>query len=345
MNMKPILAIGLAGFATISTAANAGEFNDDRFYVAPFGTFVKPGGDRDLKEGWGAGVGIGKIINEYFNVELRGFWQGVDGEHGGRADLTGGGVDLQYFLMRDTFSPYTVIGVGGMNTSAGGRSAASVFGEAGVGATYELHDNFLLRADVRYRYNYEGNAGVWVDHDDFHDLVVNAGFVVPFGDKPKSAELEPVAAAPQPECSTRDSDGDGISDCDDKCPNTLKGTKVDETGCPIRIELRGVNFKVDSAELTASAKVILDGVAAQLAAYPIKKDIEVQGHTSSEASAAHNMRLSVRRSQSVADYLRRKGVTNTLHTKGYGEDYPIADNTTEAGREKNRRVELIWMGD
>lgn len=350
MNINPFFkAITLAGLAAVTMAANAEEFNDDRFYVAPFGTFIQPGGDRDAKGGWGGGLGIGKIINEYFNVELRGFWQGLDGKNGGRADLTGGGVDLQYYFMRDTFSPYAVIGVGGMNTSVHipgySKSGASVFGEAGVGATYELHDNFLLRADVRYRYNYEGNGGPWPNEDDFHDLVVNAGFVIPFGDKPTPTKVEPVAAAPKPECSTRDTDNDGVSDCEDKCPNTLKGTKVDETGCPIRIELKGVNFKVDSAELTANAKAILDGVAAQLAAYPIKKDIEVQGHTSSEASAAHNMKLSVRRSQSVADYLKRKGVTNTLHAKGYGEDYPVADNTTEAGREKNRRVELIWIGD
>ncbi|QSA96879.1 OmpA family protein [Methylococcus sp. EFPC2] len=341
-------AFALASLATVALAAQADGTYDDRYYIAPFGTFVKPGGDRELKEGWGAGLGVGRAINEYFNVELRGFWQGLDGEHrGGRADLTGGGVDLQYYLQRDTFSPYTVIGLGGLNTSANGKSGASFFGEAGVGASYELLDNLQLRADVRYRYNNEGNSGVLPNGNEFHDLVVNAGFVIPFGDKPAPTRIEPVAAAPapKPECSTRDSDHDGVSDCEDKCPNTLKGAKVDETGCPIRIELKGVNFHVDSAELTPTAKSILDDVAAQLAAYPIKKDIEVQGHTSSEASAAHNLKLSVRRSQSVADYLKRKGVTNTLHAKGYGEDYPIADNSTEAGREKNRRVELIWIGD
>jgi len=345
MNKVTLQALGLAGLIAASGSLYADEQFDDRFYLAPFGTFVKPGGDRDLKEGWGAGLGIGRAINEYFNVEVRGFWQGFDGHHGGRADLTGGGVDLQYYFMRDTFSPYAVLGVGGMNTSAGGRSAASVFGEAGLGAAYELADHFQLRADVRYRYNYEGNGGVWPHEDDFHDLVVNAGFVIPLGDKPTSNAVEPVAAAPQAECSTRDSDNDGVSDCDDKCPNTLKGAKVDDTGCPIRIELKGVNFHYNSADLTPSSMAILDDVATQLSAYPVKKDIEVQGHTSSEGSSAYNLKLSVKRSQSVASYLKRKGVSNTLHAKGYGEDYPVADNSTEAGRAKNRRVELVWIGD
>jgi OOP family OmpA-OmpF porin len=347
-----------AGFAamTATTAVQAeenygddsygrddGSVVDDRWYVAPFGTYFNPGGDRDAKDDWGAGLGIGKMINEYFNVEVRGFWQHLNGRRI-EGDLTGGSVDVQYYLMRGTFSPYTVIGVGGMNTSAGGRSSASVLGEAGIGATYELHDNFLLRGDVRYRYSYEGNGGVYRNHDDFHDMVVNVGFVVPFGPKPQPLAVAPTPA-PVDDCSIRDTDRDGINDCDDKCPGTMRGAKVDDQGCPIRIELRGVNFLYNSAELTENAKNILDTVADQLSAVPEQRDIEVAGHASSEGSNAYNLKLSQRRSQSVADYLKLKGVTNRLYPKGYGEEYPIADNDTEAGREKNRRVELVWMGD
>ena len=340
MMKKHLWVLGLSSLATV---AMAGDFQDDRFYVAPFGTFYHPGGDRDAKDEWGAGAGIGKIINEYFNVEVRGFWQHLNGR-GYNGDHTGGTVDLQYYLMRDTFSPYTVIGLGGMNTSAGGKSGASFIGEVGVGATYELADNFLLRGDVRYRYNNEGKSGVMPNGEEFHDMLVNVGFVVPFGDKPTSSKVE-TAAAPVDECAGRDTDHDGVNDCDDKCPGTAKGIKVDVQGCPIRIELKGVNFKYDSAELTESAKGILDGVAEDLMGFPEKRDIEVQGHTSSEGTNAYNLRLSQRRSASVADYLKRRGVTNKLHPKGYGEDYPVADNSTEAGKSKNRRVELIWIGD
>lgn len=346
MKMKHLLVIGLASLAVTASAVQADdEFLDDRWYAAPFGTFVQPSGNRDIHNGWGGGLGIGKIINEYFNVEVRGFWQGLDGKHGGNYDFTGGSVDVQYHFMRDAFSPYAVIGVGGMNTSGAGKSAASVLGEIGLGATYEVADNFLLRADVRYRNNYEGGGGVWRSENDFNDMVVNAGFVIPFGDKPQAAPAPVAAAAPVDECSTRDTDRDGVNDCDDKCPGTMARTKVDSQGCPIRIELKGVNFKYDSAELTMAAKGILDGVAGQLMSFPQKKDIEVQGHTSSEGTNAYNMKLSIRRSQSVADYLKSAGVKNKLYPKGYGEDYPVADNSTEAGKSKNRRVELIWMGE
>jgi len=324
-------------------------------------------------------MAIGKIINESFNVEIKGFWQQFNGRPNSllgpnqdnaryNADFTGGTVDLQYYFFRDAFSPYVVAGVGGMNTSLrfpgntpnfvgafpgngslpGGSTTSFIF-ETGVGATYELLDNFLLRADVRYRLDTApsnaSSGSIYGNRNPsvFNDLLVNVGFVVPFGDKPVRAA--PVAAPVVADCSTRDSDHDGVNDCDDKCPGTAKGTKVDEYGCPIRIELKGVNFKYDSAELTETAKSILNKTAGDLSVYPLKKTIEVRGHASSEGSDEYNLRLSQRRSQSVANYLKAQGVANKLVAKGYGEAYPIADNATEAGREKNRRVELVWIGE
>ncbi len=372
MSKRHFFALAFTGLAAFTTAQAADEFLDDRFYAAPFGTYLHGGGDRNGFDGWGGGLAIGKIINEYFNVEVRGFWQEYKGRPNGKlgfaqdlgrynADLTGGTIDLQYFFFRDAFSPYAVVGVGGMNTSArwpspgiANFSTASFIFEAGVGGTYEVTDNFLLRADVRYRLDTLAGSlnsgtfppfsgrGINTRNDVFNDLLVNVGFVIPFGDKPVAAA--PVAP-PAPDCSTRDTDHDGVNDCDDKCPNTAKGIKVDNFGCPIRIELKGVNFKYDSAELTPAAMAILDKVAVDLGAYSVKKNIEVRGHASSEGTNEYNLRLSQRRSQSVADYLKRKGVANKLIAKGYGEEYPIADNNTEAGREKNRRVELVWTGE
>jgi len=168
---------------------------------------------------------------------------------------------------------------------------------------------------------------------------------------PEEAKPEPVAQAPEPapepepDPCAPDDDGDGVNNCDDKCSDTLAGAKVDDAGCPIRIELRGGNFDYDSAELTAEAQGVLDGVADALISSGETKDIEVQGHTSSEGSTQYNQGLSERRAQSVVDYLKDKGVTNSLYPKGYGEDYPIADNETEEGRAKNRRVELVFMGE
>lgn len=320
MIKKHLIALAVASTSMISLAAQAGDFQDDRWYVAPFGSFIQPGGDRNAKGGWGGGLGVGKIINEHFNVELKGFYQGLstDGGRNGRWDLTGGTADVQYFIFRDKFSPYTVLGLGAMNSSTNGDSGVGFIGEAGAGFTYELHDNFLLRSDVRYRYNNNFNADLQPGTNEFHDLVVNVGFVVPLGAKHHAAPkldvpVTPAAVvAPAPSCSTLDSDNDGINDCNDACAGTIAGAKVDVNGCPVSLELKGVNFKVDSAVLTPNAKSILDGVAQNLINFPQKNDIEVHGHTSSEGSDSHNLKLSQRRSQSVVSYLKQKGVTNKL---------------------------------
>jgi len=350
MLKKHLLALAALTSAGILPMAQADDTVDNRWYVAPFGTYLNAGGDRHSNDGWGGGIGFGKMLDEHFNVELRGFAQYAGGDHGNTAweNMAGGTADVQYYLFRDKFSPYAVLGVGGMNSTHNGKSGAGFIGEAGVGATYEINDNFLIRSDVRYRYNNNFNAGLQPGTEEFHDMTVNLGFVIPFGAKPTAAKFEvPVAPAPTPvsDCSTLDSDADGVNDCEDRCPGTMSGTKVDPQGCPISLELKGVNFKYNSAELTFEAMGILDAVATNLINYPQKDDIEVRGHTSSEGTDAYNMKLSQRRSQSVVDYLTSKGVTNRLYARGYGETQPIADNSTEEGRSQNRRVELIWTGN
>jgi OmpA-OmpF porin, OOP family len=345
---KKLLAFALLIGIGFTAAAQAEEFLDNRWYVAPFGSYVNAGGDRNANNaGYGAGVGFGKIIDKHFNVELRGFYNGFDDstnrspQKNGQWDLAGGTADLQYYFWRDKFSPYTVIAAGGMNSYVNGRSGVGILGEAGAGFTYEFCDNLLFRSDVRYRYNNNLNAHLTPagGTDEYHDMVVNVGFVIPLGPKPKA---EAPVEAPATDCSTLDSDSDGVNDCIDTCPGTMSGTKVNDQGCPLSLELKGVNFEYDSAQLTPGAMTVLDGVAENLIAYPQKNDIEVRGHTSSEGSNKYNMRLSQKRSQSVADYLSMKGVTNRLTAHGYGEDMPIADNSTEEGRSQNRRVELVW---
>lgn len=353
MLKKNLLTIAsLTGMAFLPLAQAEDQIPDDRWYVAPFASFVHTGGDRGADDGWGAGLGVGKMLDRHFNVELRGFYNEFEGYAKNQFhrdwELAGGTADVQYFFMRDTFSPYVVAGVGGMNTNGlYNRSAVGIIAETGLGFTYEILDNFLLRSDVRYRFNNNFGAEFGRTTDTFHDMVVNVGFVIPFGDKPSGM---PQAEAPIPvaqavDCSTLDSDADGINDCLDQCPGTIKGSNIDNSGCPVRLVLKGQHFNYDSAELTLTAQGLLDEVAASLVNYPQKNDIEVQGHASSEGADNYNMRLSQRRSESVVEYLKSKGVTNKLIARGYGETQPIADNGTEAGKAENRRVELIWITD
>jgi outer membrane protein OmpA-like peptidoglycan-associated protein len=176
-----------------------------------------------------------------------------------------------------------------------------------------------------------------------------------------------------------DSDGDGVVDGQDRCPNTPAGRKVGADGCeldtdgdgivdgvdkcptvfaktadgcplpvapapapaPKKLVLEGVNFDNDQATLRTGDIAVLDQAAASLKEWGDIK-VEVAGHTDSKSSDSYNMQLSARRAAAVREYLIGKGVAaDRLTAKGYGESQPVADNNTEEGRFKNRRVELV----
>ena len=335
-HLLALVALTIVGFLP---TAQADKVVDDRFYVAPFGTFIQPGGDRGSNSGWGGGMGVGKMLDEHFNIELKGFYQSMSGgNQTGSWNLAGGSADVQYYIMRDKFSPYTVIGLGGMNSSHNGDSGAGFIGEAGAGATYEVSDNFLIRGDVRYRYNQNFNANLQPGTNEFHDMVVNLGFVVPFGPKPVAPVVVAEAPAPLPVeagCSTLDDDNDGVNNCVDKCPNTLPGAKVSIVGCWIV----DVKFANDSAVIPTEYFAGLDNTAKMIKDHP-GIAIEIQGHTSKTGGFKHNMLLSDRRAEAVKKYLVDGENVPGLTTRGYGWTQPIDTNDTEEGRANNRRVEL-----
>ena len=140
-----------------------------------------------------------------------------------------------------------------------------------------------------------------------------------------------------------DSDGDGVPDYKDKCPNTRAGARVNADGCEIipnvTINTTADHFDFDSAELKPAMESALTDVANQVLNSPGNEQVEVIGHTDSTGPEAYNQMLSERRAQAAVDFLGTKGVYNTT-AKGMGESAPIADNGTSAGRAMNRRVEI-----
>jgi OOP family OmpA-OmpF porin len=136
-----------------------------------------------------------------------------------------------------------------------------------------------------------------------------------------------------------------VPDTIDQCPNTPAGDKVDSVGCTIKdeIKLPGVVFATNSANLTPESDNVLHYAIDTLKKYP-QMVIEVRGHTDNRGSDKLNLDLSQRRAESVMDYLKAHGVTNTMTAKGYGKANPIADNKTADGRLENRRVALHIVG-
>ena len=120
------------------------------------------------------------------------------------------------------------------------------------------------------------------------------------------------------------------------------GVDVNETpeGDGILVNFPDVTFAVDSTTISPQMRDTLDGVAQSMINYP-NSLIDVMGHTDSTGSEQYNLDLSRRRAESVANYLVSRGVSRArIETIGYGEQYPIADNSTAAGRSENRRVEI-----
>lgn len=153
------------------------------------------------------------------------------------------------------------------------------------------------------------------------------------------------APAPAPMPVDGDADGDGVKDSMDKCPNTRAGAKVDASGCEIiqnvTIDLVNDEFDFDSAKLKPDMETALSKVAEKVLSTPGDEQLHIVGYTDSTGPDAYNMKLSIRRAQAVADYLARVGVDrNNMTIEGRGETNPVADNGTEAGRAKNRRVEI-----
>ncbi len=108
-----------------------------------------------------------------------------------------------------------------------------------------------------------------------------------------------------------------------------------------RARLYGIEFDLDSATIRPDSKVVLDDVARALAGRPEWR-LAVEGHTDSTGAAAHNQQLSEARAAAVLGYLAAHGVTGErLRAAGFGASRPLADNGTELGRARNRRVELV----
>ena len=148
-------------------------------------------------------------------------------------------------------------------------------------------------------------------------------------------------------CPVPDSDNDGVNDEEDKCPN-LAGVKENQ-GCPLISEevkkkvdyaAKNIYFTTGSYKLLSKSYKGLDEVVKILKDNPDLK-LGIYGHTDNTGKVEKNQLLSENRSAAVKKYLVSKGVNeSSLSSAGHGQDEPIADNKTAAGRAKNRRVEL-----
>lgn len=127
----------------------------------------------------------------------------------------------------------------------------------------------------------------------------------------------------------------------------MKNAKVERVGEGIKITFdSGILFDTNSATLRSASSADITKMAATLQKYP-DTDVLIQGHTDNTGTDAINLPLSERRAQAVANSTTAQGVdASRITTKGLGSSDPVADNTTEEGKQANRRVEIaIFAND
>lgn len=324
---KSTMAIALAVVSLGMTAAQADEF--DGGYVG-----AKIGVNRTDMTAVSRQSPVATGLEGGYNWNMNGFALGVDGflDFNGKKTHTGVapapatvnygshvyGLDLKLGLPSGNWMPYAKLGYA--HTGGRGDAYASIVGDNGahfgLGVEYKFAPQWSVAGEWT---NNSGKSGATrLDNDNF-TIGVNYYF-----DKP---DVAPPAPAPV------------VKKEEPKAAPALKEawkTLLEEK--PITIN--GVHFDFDSARLRPSADKSLSEVVDFAAAYR-DAQLEISGHTCSMGPEGHNQRLSEGRAESVKAYLVKKGVAaSRIVTKGYGEEKPIADNSTKKGRAENRRVEI-----
>ncbi|WP_133000772.1 OmpA family protein [Luteimonas arsenica] len=358
MKIRVLSTALLAGLA-FSQVASAQEF-DDRWYLTGSAGMNMQDGERDTRNAPFLGLGIGKFISPEWSADAELNYQNPQKDANRDLNWSQYGISLDFrrhFLNEGrSWNPYLLMGVGYQRSeeeysafpspnSPAQREEGNFAAKVGVGAQGDV-GRVKVRTELAYRADFDDGSVANSEEDWFGDVLASVGVVIPLGPEPTA----PVAPAPvAPSCADMDSDGDGVNDCDDKCPGSQAGQTIGPDGCPVpvSIDLKGVNFDFDKSTLRPDAVSILNEAIEILKRYPELR-VEVAGHTDSKGTDAYNQALSERRASAVYDYLTGNGIDSSrlVGPNGYGESRPIAPNTNDDGsdnpdgRARNRRTEL-----
>ena len=320
----------------------------EQFIVTPFGGAQYFDSERDTSQRAVWGIGGEYQFSEHFGSELdytRSFGNMKAGSPKAGVDYDRISLDGIYYFgkLGGMFEPYFKLGVGhdqyNYHSTPNDQNTDI---DAGLGMRLYATDNIALRAEAKAIHE--------VDDSQTHGLyTLGVSFAFGCASKPVAKAAPVVAIAPLP--APLDSDGDGVTDDKDKCPNTPRGLEVDADGCEYHLtkteEIRiDVKFATNKSDITEEYVGEVERVAKFLHKYASVK-AEIAGHTDSVGSDAYNQKLSQRRADAVkAMLVTRFGIeASRLSAVGYGELKPIASNGTAEGRAQNRRVVAVMQAE
>jgi OOP family OmpA-OmpF porin len=337
---KTLAALLICAVGTMSAAAYE---TDGSFYFGPYVGYKSFDDKKDFKNGIETGLKAGFFLTEHWAAELAGGYVDSEEADGTNENIVTPGATLLYHFKPTAdaaLRPYLQAGY----EARIDESETDHGFVTGFGAKYFFNKH--LAGDLGFKNIYYGEGK--------HDQLVGATLALFFGVQEKAAPapvavVAPVEPAPAPIVVEKpvavvvvapvDSDGDGVNDDQDLCPNTPKGYVVDEKGCFKSLNLL-VNFGFDSNKIQDEDKSRIAEFAEFLKENPV--NVEIQGHTDSTGPAAYNQKLSEERAKIVGKALVDKGVAaDSITTKGYGESKPAVSNDTKEGRAQNRRIEAF----
>ena len=355
MKMRLLSTALLLGMA--APVVSAQDF-DDRWYVTGSVGMNLQDNDRTSNNAPFVAIGVGKMLNRNWSVDGEINYQNPNFEDNQDLNWSQYGIslDTRYHFVAEgrNWNPYALFGVGYQRAeeefnafpspnSPGERKDGNLAGKLGLGLQGDL-GRVGIRTELAYRVDFDDLSVAAPDEDYFGDLLASVGIVVPLGPEPMAAV--PPAPAAAPNCADMDDDGDGVNNCNDKCPGSQAGQTIGPDGCPVpvTIDLKGVNFDFDKSNLRPDAVAILNEAVTIFQRYPDLR-AEVAGHTDECGSDDYNQPLSERRSRAVYDYLTTNGIdaARLSGPNGYGESRPLeqlGDDLPGCKSERNRRTEL-----
>jgi len=333
------LALGGVGAAHAQDGAAAASGDaassavDGRWYIAPtVGGYFNDSNRNTNGSQFYYGLGVGKFFTK--DLSLDAFVDSTKRSvKGGAGSWTSNnlGVAARWYFTDWSFRPYLLGAVMGSHHNDPMDRGWAPAAELGLGVAKSLTDGSDLRLEGGYRYDWDNKSVA--NQSGFGDWFLGLSIVSRFGAPPAAPAPAPapVAAAPA------------------EAPAPVEAPAPQK----VVIDLRGVNFKFDRpkkgetdiakvlAEPTADSISLLEQAVDTLKRYP-DVHVTVAGYTDGKGKPAYNQALSERRAQIVYSYLTSHGIDASRLSGpiGHGANDPIGDNSTDAGRAQNRRVEL-----
>ncbi|MDA8124261.1 MAG: OmpA family protein [Deltaproteobacteria bacterium] len=252
---KSVLSIAMLLLLATATAAGA-EVKAGSYSVTPFVGGYLFEGNQDLKHAPVYGLRGGYNFTPNWGVEgVFDYVATKDKVLAGepRVDAYGLGIEgLYHFMPQSRLVPFVALGTGWQRLSGsdGFNDRNRLFVDYGAGLKYFLTDALALRADVRHVLPFNDHNG---------DLLYTVGLNFAFGGAKKAAPAVMATRAAEPAAPAevkRDSDGDGIFDDKDRCPDTPRGVTVDENGCPLDSDRDGVPDTLDKCPGTPAVETV-----------------------------------------------------------------------------------------